>query len=64
MVPFDREAGDGAQQIGFGAVIGKMLDRLADQKPGLLAGALLARPFVFTVRDLQSKRPAAWASIV
>ena len=41
MVAFDREAGDGAEQIGLGAVIGEMLDRLVDQILRLLARAVL-----------------------
>ena len=42
MIPFDREARDGAQQVGLLAMIGEMLDRLVDQQCRLLAGALRA----------------------
>ena len=42
MIPFDGKTGDGAEQVGLGAVMAKMLDRLIDQHRRLGAGALLA----------------------
>ena len=42
MISFYRESGDGAQQVGFAAVAGQMLDRLVDEEAGLLPRALLA----------------------
>ena len=42
MIPLDGEARDGAQQIGFLAMAGEMLDRLVDEQARLLPRALLA----------------------
>ena len=42
VIPLYREAGDGAQQVGFAAVARQMLDRLVDEEAGLLARPLFA----------------------
>ena len=38
MIPLHREPGDGAEEVGLGAEALEMLDRLADEQIGLLAG--------------------------
>ena len=42
MIPLYRKARDGPKQVGFGAVIRQMLDRLVDEERRLLSRALFA----------------------
>ena len=43
MIPLDRKAGDGSEEVRFGAEALQMLHRLADQHPRLPAGAFGAQ---------------------
>src|SRR4051794_20997722 len=42
MIPLDREARNGPQEVGFAPVAGQMLDRLVDEEARLLPRAFLA----------------------
>jgi hypothetical protein len=43
VIPFNCEARDGTEQVGFLSVARKMLDRLLDEQSRLLAGAVFAQ---------------------